>query len=337
MVVPYFVAEDQGMNRLLTWAVTAGLWALSLSAVWAQSGSWSEIFAPGLPAVTIALSEESAERAAVTTEGLTVTVSYEAPTRSGECGYADCSQVWVAMLTVEVAGQAALEVKGAATMARHAGAAIAELDAMRPGPEILFFSYTGGAHCCDTSEVLVREPNGWGHVELGYSDGGVRLRDIDGDGRFEILDNDDRFLYAFGNFAGSAPPVEIRAIEDGAVVDVSSDGRFRVVQEEYLARLEEDLVDWRGLTMNGHGLVAGWLATKVLLGEGVEGWERLLANWPQDDPGFQLCTNDRGTRFFPAGDTFLGRARACEAGEDGRVVPFPEAVRIFLNDNGYAW
>jgi hypothetical protein len=107
---------------------------------------------------------------------------------------------------------------------------IAEIDPGNANPEVVVAFYTGGAHCCSDTSVVTSSPDGsaWTTVDVGEFDGGPLLaRDIDGDGRYEFETRDNAFLYTFGCYACSEAPLEVIAIENGAVKNVTSDARCR--------------------------------------------------------------------------------------------------------------
>ena len=65
--------------------------------------------------------------------------------------------------------------------------------------------------------------------------------DLDGDGRYEFETRDNAFLYAFACYACSEAPLEVLAIENGAVKNVTTEPRFRPAHAAYL----KDMIDER--------------------------------------------------------------------------------------------
>jgi hypothetical protein len=64
-------------------------------------------------------------------------------------------------------------------------------------PELLVTTYSGGAHCCETLRMWTLEPKAPRKIleyEAGNA-GGFELRDLDGNGRLELLLGDDSFAY----------------------------------------------------------------------------------------------------------------------------------------------
>jgi hypothetical protein len=137
--------------------------------------------------------------------------------------------------------------------------------------ELLVASYSGGAHCCETLRVWALEakaPRKILEYEAGNS-GGFELRDLDGDGRLELLLGDDSFAY-FGDlsYADSPNVVPLVAcLTDAGFQDCTT--RFPEVLRESKARYDQRL---QGLGAGAdvkqlEGAALGVLALSVLLGE----------------------------------------------------------------------
>jgi hypothetical protein len=191
-----------------------------------------------------------------------------------------------------------------------------------PTPQAIVSYYTGGAHCCMSSVIATKLPSGkWTTVEAGSLDGeyGPAFEDLDGDGTRELLSIDNRFLYAFDSYAGSAAPAKIEKLVGGKLVDVTRDPKFRRYHIQYLAWLEDRASedDWKS-----NGYLAGWVAQKILVGEGTDAWERMLKSYNRDaSDGLEVCTEDKPTETCPPGKL--------------KKVSFPEALRRFLDDKEY--
>ena len=76
-------------------------------------------------------------------------------------------------------------------------------------PEVLLDSFTGGAHCCQLTQILRAGAAGDVRQERNWADPGYRLRDLDGDGKPEFVTADAAFGYQFAAFAFSLSPVKI--------------------------------------------------------------------------------------------------------------------------------
>ncbi len=151
---------------------------------------------------------------------------------------------------------------------------IAELDPANATPEIVVSFFTGGAHCCSDTKVVIsnKDGSGWRVVEIGQFDGGPLLAsDLAGDGHPAFETRDNAFLYAFGCYACSTAPLKILALEDGKVKDVTAEPRFRPAHEAYLRNIITGVPD-----EDPNGFLAGYVAEKFLLGEGADSWKLML-------------------------------------------------------------
>ncbi len=131
-------------------------------------------------------------------------------------------------------------------------------------PEVVVSLYTGGAHCCFQTELVLLRPGGpatgifhdWG--DLGYR--GQWLR-----GRFWFVTGDDRFAYAYTSYAASGFPMQVWTVDrPGRLVDVT---RQRL---DLVAANAKRL--WRsylGERRHGdiRGLIGPWCADEYLLGK----------------------------------------------------------------------
>jgi len=145
--------------------------------------------------------------------------------------------------------------------------ASAEFGVFRLGPSrtptLLFNSYSGGAHCCFAYLAARMVDGRWQVSDLGDWDGGARLepKDLDGDGRLELVGRDQRFLYQFDSYAGSRPPARIYELEDGKLVDISTAARFRAF---YAAQLPEYRA---ACEKGGPGACTGYVAVAARAGD----------------------------------------------------------------------
>jgi hypothetical protein len=201
---------------------------------------------------------------------------------------------------------------------------IVELDPGNPWPEVLLSSFSGGAHCCNDITVLSSDPDGrrWRRVSLGPFNGITRgASDPLGSGRAVLVEADNRFLYRFASYAGSAAPVQIWRLEGQRFVDVSAEPAWLPLHRR---RLQEMAAWFRGPTPpEPNGFLAAYVATKARVGEFADGWQRmLLRHDPRSTWGLSSC---------PGGYDGAGR---CSGGE--RLDPdFPTALRRFLAASGY--
>lgn len=199
---------------------------------------------------------------------------------------------------------------------------IAELDRSNPYPEVVVSFYTGGAHCCSDTSVVTSSPDGskWTTIELGEFDGGPLLAtDLNRDGRYEFMTRDNGFLYAFACYACSEAPLQLFAIEKGAVKDVTQDPSFGPAHAAWLKSMIGNVPE-EGNDVNG--FLAGYVGEKILLGEGKAAWDLMLAYYDHEsDWGLEIC------------DKPLDEDGECP-GETVRLT-FPDALERMLNENGY--
>ncbi len=216
-------------------------------------------------------------------------------------------------------GESVAKIVSEAGMAAFpATAGLVEMDPANDTLEVFFETYTGGAHCCAELRILTRSASGkWKTLEAGaFNGGGGLVDDLEGDGRYEIVSNDESFLYAFGCYACSAAPLQVSAIESGEVRDATFEPRFLAKHREYLAQLEEGLE----LSEAENGFLAGWVAQKIIVGEGETAWADMLMAYDRED--------DWGLGFCPDGTTDCPE-------EDLVVRPFPDVLKDFLGERGY--
>lgn len=197
---------------------------------------------------------------------------------------------------------------------------IAEIDPGNSHPEVVVSFYTGGAHCCSDTSVVTSSPDGstWKTVDVGEFDGSPLLTtDLDGDERYEFATRDNAFLYAFACYACSEAPLEVLTVESGAVKTVTSEARFKPAHESWLKTMvgnvpEDDV----------NGFLAGYVGEKILLGEGKQAWELMLAHYDQaSDWGLETCEQP------------LNEDGECPGAEV--KLTFPDALERMLNENSY--
>lgn len=227
------------------------------------------------------------------------------------------------VLRIQDAGQLVMELPGVASGFDFPAteASIAEIDPANDGPDVFFASYSGGAHCCTQVVVATRTPRGWTAVPLGEFDGdGGQLTDLDGDGFAEVATFDNRFLYRFGCYACSAAPLIIMGVREGRMVDMSADPVFMDAHREWLVELEKSIDPER--RWSSPGFLAGWVASKIRVGEGDDAWNALNANWDfESDEGEEVCLT---------GEDIADCSRRNRA-----VLNFPERLALFLRQAGY--
>lgn len=263
----------------------------------------------------------------------------------GDAGYASASTAWrvalggvtarvslrggaasggrVAVATVLVGDRQVAEVVGAESGFDEPPYVIqiADLDAANPYPEVVFSTYTGGAHCCSETRIVTSSPDGrrWRVVEAGAFDGEpVRAEDADGDGRFELVLPDDRFAYAFACYACSSLPLRVLGLDASAISDIGAEPRYRPAHVAWL----RSMITYAGESVDRNGFLAGYVAEKIRLGEGAEAWSLMLKHYDRaSEWGLEQCLSARDSQ---------GECRGPSA-----KLSFPEALRRFLSEIGY--
>jgi hypothetical protein len=151
-----------------------------------------------------------------------------------------------------------------ATSAKDSSIAWRKLSAT--GSQLLLDLYSGGAHCCSIAEVFSQAPGAghWTKTSFDFGDPGYELVDLDHDGIHEFLSADDRFAYAFTDYAASGMPLLIMRF---------SNGHFRDVTSSYPSRIARDAARWmkafeqqRPHYSDTTGIIAAWAADEDALG-----------------------------------------------------------------------
>ena len=232
----------------------------------------------------------------------------------------DVTRVPVVTITADGKEVAKLEGESTGFADPLVSAQIAEIDPSNSRPEVVVSFFTGGAHCCSDTSVVTSSPDDktWTTVDVGEFDGGPLLAtDLDGDGRYEFAPRDNVFLYAFACYACSAAPLQVLAVENGAVKNVTDDPRFKKAHKAALKFIIDEVPD-----SEVNGFLAGYVGEKILLGEGKQAWDLMLAYYDKgSDWGLESC------------DKPLNENGECP----GKTVKltFPDALERMLKENGY--
>ncbi|MEC9368403.1 MAG: hypothetical protein VX871_06885 [Pseudomonadota bacterium] len=229
------------------------------------------------------------------------------------------------VLTLSVNGRKVASMEGEETYLDQPffAAQIAEMDPGNPYPEVVFSSYTGGAHCCSGTRILASSPDGksWRVVEAGHFDGGPLLvDDADNDGRAEIVERDNQFLYAFGCYACSRAPLKIERLDKGKLIVVSRETSFADRQRQYL----KSMIERAEPDMDINAFLAGYVAQKVLIGEGPQAIALMRQHFDRDAGiDYEQCS------------IALDKEGNCK----GKMLKldFAAALEHFLKTSGYDW
>jgi hypothetical protein len=261
---------------------------------------------------TAQFASDDATSATITAGGVTATITLEQLPDSDPDNPTP-------VLHVTVAGKEVLRALGVAGEPDdpQPEASIAEMDASNSLPEVYFVS-----GCCNTVMIAEQVADGtWKAVPIGdFGDAGATLADLDGDGVAEIATVDTNFITRFDCTACSAAPRVIYTVQNGAVLDETTDSRFQAAHRSWLQAMTDTI---KPDTMwASPGFLAGWLAEKIRLGEGADGWQQLNAHWD--------AANDDGEAVCPNGDD----PDSCDA-KDQKTLKFPDRLKLFLDANGY--
>lgn len=177
--------------------------------------------------------------------------------------------------------------------------------------EVLVSAYSGGAHCCTNYSIYSWQDSEFVASETGYLDGGGgSFEDLNGDGLTEFVTVDNSFLYRFSSYAGSFPPTMIYTFQDGQLEETTRQHEDELRSHAWqMYQAVEDNPEFP------NGILAGYVAQKILLGEYQEGWDYMLAHYNPDD--------DWGLTINMGGE------------EVGRYYSFPLALKAFLVEQGY--
>ena len=197
------------------------------------------------------------------------------------------------------------------------------LDQASSAPQIVLTYYWHGAHCCTVTRIANLKPDGrWAVTETEDLDGdGYDFEDINRDGSIQLISSDNSFLYAFDSYADSVAPLKIQSFKDGALHDVT---KLPIYQHRLWQRLFsiERFHQEESSDTDSNGFLAGWVASKILVGQGDQAWQSMLKRYDHHpNMGPEVCLTGAPLSNCPANKT--------------AKVPFPVALRGFLLEHGY--
>ncbi len=181
-------------------------------------------------------------------------------------------------------------------------------------PEVIVTTYSGGAHCCTNFIIYTWQGNQFVKAETGFLNaGGGEFQDLNGDDRLEFITVDNSFFYTFSSYAGSFPPTLIYALKQGKLENVTRQypQKLRKTLREMYQVFEQNKKEKYEI----NGILAGYVAQKILLGEYQQGWKLMLANYDRH--------SDWGLEIYQ-GDNVIGK-----------YPDFPTALKAFLIKTGY--
>lgn len=228
-------------------------------------------------------------------------------------------------LVVAMRGMAPVTVTGENTMPAFAANATVGRWSADGTPFVMFQTFTGGAHCCTSTQVVYPERGRLRVVDLGLADGapgGETPRDQDGDGLVDFLDRDNAFLYAFSSYASSAAPTTVTNIVHGRVVDVSTKPSFRHYHEELARETRRECADRTNNDRNGS--CAAFVAASARLGRYDQAMAEVGPLWERN-PALP----------WPSGCRVAQGEEGCPEAQQIAYPDFPTALRAFLMEHGY--
>lgn len=155
---------------------------------------------------------------------------------------------------------------------------VADLDADGE-PEVMFDTYSGGAHCCITQRIYAYRPatNSYRRVySEPWGNGSYFVKRLGAGPALQLLGSDDSFAYAFASYASSARPPRVLSYSfDPATGKATLKNVTRmypaVVKADAGPLLKEIRKATRDPTYEIQGLLAAYVADQYLLGKGSVG------------------------------------------------------------------
>lgn len=187
---------------------------------------------------------------------------------------------------------------------------------LRDGPwlDVVVKTFTGGSRCCIQHHIFAWQGDRFAQIETGPLDGGGEFKDLDGDGREELVSIDPAFLYTFAPYAGSFPPAAIYRLEQDQLVNVTQD--YPTYLKERAMEMYTTILEAKQDNIPVNGALAGYVGQMALIGEFEQAWQVMLDNYnPEIDWGL--------TRYNEAGEVIQ------------EFPDFPTALKFFLEEQGY--
>lgn len=223
------------------------------------------------------------------------------------------------VMTVTAPDGQTVQVRGEAKMGQvSARFAVVQMNAASDARQILFSSFSYGAHCCTSPYLVEMTKDGWRTVAMGSWDGDeIPLpQDLDGDGIKEFVLTDQGFLYAFSSYADSYPPIAVYAVNDGRFEDVSAQPKYRKLFTDQLATMK------KACEQGGNGPCAGYAATAARAGQLDAAWPTILRHTSTSDWNNPAPCSKRGVMD-------------CDLDEQISYPTYAESLQWFLGDRGY--
>ncbi len=183
-----------------------------------------------------------------------------------------------------------------ALVAHAKSVAVARLD-RDAAPDVDVTFYTGGAHCCFLSVLYLSGGHASSYTRRvkWWGDPLPSLVDLNKSGVTELKSVDDRFAYAFTDYADSAMPVQVWSYADGRANDITR--QFPSLVRQDAARQWQAYLSRRSRRLGSvRGILAAYLADESMLGAQDAAWTRVLAARPYLVHGYDLPK--KATAYF---------------------------------------
>jgi hypothetical protein len=249
----------------------------------------------------------------VKADGLTLTFSRH-PGKKGGDGPTP-------ILKIAAPGAAPLVIEGTPSLGvAPVLAGVVRMDPTSTEPQVLFMTYSGGAHCCTQLDVAVLKGGKWRKFLLGY-DGEPEKEVLDSPaaGELNLVLDDDSFDYAFASHAGSFYPRRIYEVRNGVLSDVSGEARFRAFHHSQM----QGILGYCRKGAERNGACAAYVAEADLAGEGRAAWAQMLNFY------------DHHSDTWPMGCQTKAGEIVCADGKTLKFKDFPHILAWFLWRNGY--
>ncbi len=201
---------------------------------------------------------------------------------------------------------------------------LVRLDRSSPQPQAVLTYFWQGAHCCTITRIATAHADGtWKVVDGETLDGGggYRFEDLTGSGEVDMISTDQSFPYTFASYASSISPTRVHRLESDRIVDVTREPRYYEFLKQELAGIESG-VKPDDPAWHDNGFLAGWVASKMLVGQGTDAWSRMLEGY------------DHSPDFGPEECSTSQPVEKCPDDKKSRI-PFPIALKAFLVKGGY--
>jgi hypothetical protein len=222
------------------------------------------------------------------------------------------------VFTITAPGRRPLTIEGEESGTIYSSfIAIGPLERGQP-PSVMLETYSGGAHCCVSVQVVLPEGKGWNPIVLGEWNGDrvAFPRDVSGDGVADFVVRDNTFYYAFGSYTESYPAPVVLNIRGGRVVDVSAEPAFAPLFRADLAETRAGCVPAGPDDTPSNAMCAAYAADAARLGEFDTAWRAVMAAY------------DRTATDWPDSCRLSAPPDPCYS-------DYPAALKAFLRRGGY--